>query len=96
VRSLRPKDEQCLPWVRDQIDWGPGPRAGQQIVLGAKARALLDGRYHVTLEDIQKLAAPTLRHRIVPTFAAQAEGIKPDDLIARAVRELPTPTAKAF
>jgi MoxR-like ATPase len=96
VRCLRPKDEKCLPWVRDQVDWGPGPRAGQQLVLGAKARALLQGRYHVTLDDIQHLAAPALRHRIVPTFAAQAEGTKPDDLIARAVRELPTPSARAF
>lgn len=96
VRSLRPRDEHCLSWAKDQIDWGPGPRAGQQLVLGAKARALIMGRYHVTLEDVQHLAAPALRHRIVPTFAAQAEGVKPDQLIARAIRELPTPTARAF
>jgi MoxR-like ATPase len=96
VRSLRPREETRLNWVKEQVEWGPGPRAGQQMVLGAKARALLEGRTHVTLEDVQHLAAPVLRHRMVPTFRAQAEGITPDALVARAIQELPTPTARSL
>lgn len=89
VRAARPKDESCAPWVRDMIDWGPGPRACQQLVLAAKARALLRGRHHVTRDDAEALALPVLRHRIVPTFNAEAEGITVDDLIARLLEELP-------
>jgi MoxR-like ATPase len=96
VRSLRPREETRLGWVRQQVDWGPGPRAGQQLVLAGKARALLEGRTHVTLEDVRHLALPVLRHRLVPTFGAQAEGIEPDDLIAKALAEIPVPKAKAL
>ena len=87
VRSVRPKDPNCAPWVKELIEWGPGPRASQQLVLAAKARALLKGRTHVTLDDVQSLAHPVLRHRIVPTFAAEADGITVDDLITRLVRD---------
>ncbi len=96
VRGLRPRDSACLPWTKDLVEWGPGPRAGQQLVLGAKARALLKGRYHVTLEDVIALAAPVLRHRIVATFAAQADGMSSDSLIAKALNEIPKPNVKAF
>jgi MoxR-like ATPase len=88
VRSARPKDEAAAPWVRDMIDWGPGPRACQQIVLAAKARSIMHGRYHVTRDDIEALAYPVLRHRIVPTFNAEAEGVSVDDLIARLMKEV--------
>jgi MoxR-like ATPase len=94
VRSLRPDEEGAFAWVKDKIDWGPGPRACQQLVLASKARALLQGRYHVTINDIETLALPVLRHRIVPSFAAQAEGLTSDDLIAKALRELPRPTGQ--
>lgn len=94
VRSARPKDPASAAWVREQIDWGPGPRASQQLVLAAKARALLKGRYHVTLEDVETLALPVLRHRIVPTFSAEAEGVSVDDLIRRLLREVPRPDRK--
>ena len=87
VRSVRPTDPQSKPWARDMIEWGPGPRASQQLVLAAKARALLQGRPHVTIDDVQKLAHPVLRHRIVPTFAAEADGVTIDDLITRMVSE---------
>lgn len=96
VRGLRPDDERRLPWVKDAVDWGPGPRAGQQLVLGAKARALLKGRYHVTLDDIMALAPPVLRHRIVPTFGAQAEGMTSDSLISKALADLPRPKSKTL
>ena len=89
VRSARPKDPSTAPWVRELIDWGPGPRACQQLVLAAKARALLQGRHHVTRDDVEALALPVLRHRIVPTFNAEAEGVSVDDLIRRLLRELP-------
>ena len=89
VRSARPNDEGSAAWVRDMVDWGPGPRACQQIVLAAKARAIMHGRFHVTRYDIEALAYPVLRHRIVPTFNAEAEGISVDDLIARLLKEIP-------
>jgi MoxR-like ATPase len=89
VRSARPDDESAASWIRDLIEWGPGPRACQQLVLGSKARALLRGRHHVTRDDVEALAFPVLRHRIVPTFNAEAEGVSVDDLIRRLLKELP-------
>ena len=89
VRAARPKDPSTAAWVRELIDWGPGPRACQQLVLAAKARALMHGRYHVTRDDVEALAMPVLRHRIVPTFNAEAEGVSVDDLIRRLIREVP-------
>ncbi|MBT5020276.1 MoxR family ATPase [bacterium] len=89
VRSARPKDPSTASWVRELIDWGPGPRASQQLVLAAKARALLQGRHHVTLDDVTALALPVLRHRIVPTFNAEAEGVSVDDLVRRLLKEVP-------
>ncbi|MFY9254930.1 MAG: MoxR family ATPase [Fuerstiella sp.] len=90
VRSARPKDPDAAMWVREMIDWGPGPRACQQIVLAAKARAIMQGRHHVTRDDIIALAHPVLRHRIVPTFNAEAEGVSVDDLITRLIKEVPS------
>ncbi len=89
VRSARPNEESVAPWVKELIDWGPGPRASQQLVLAAKARALLQGRYHVTRDDVEALALPVLRHRIVPTFNAEAEGVSVDDLVRRLLKEVP-------
>ncbi len=87
VRSVRPGDELSKPWTKELVEWGPGPRASQQLVLASKARALLHGRPHVTIDDVQTLALPVLRHRIVPTFAAEADGITVDDLIHRLIEE---------
>ena len=89
IRSARPTDPACKPWVKEFIEWGPGPRASQQLVLAAKASALLNGRMHVTIDDVQRLALPVLRHRIVPTFAAEADGVSVDDLITRLIDEHP-------
>ncbi|QDT66776.1 AAA family ATPase [Calycomorphotria hydatis] len=89
VRAARPKDPSSKAWVRELIDWGPGPRACQQLVLASKARALMMGRYHVTLDDVKHLAYPVLRHRIVPTFSAEAEGVSVDELIKRLIQEVP-------
>ncbi len=88
VRSLRPNGESPFAWAQKNVEWGPGPRACQQLVLAAKARSLLEGRYHVTVDDIEALALPVLRHRIVPSFTAEAEGLKPDDMILRGLKEI--------
>jgi MoxR-like ATPase len=93
VRTLRPKDPSSAPWVKQLVEYGPGPRACQQLVLGGKARALLHKRTHVTIGDIEALAHPVLRHRLVPTFSADAEGLTTDDLVTRALRDTPRPTA---
>lgn len=72
-------------FIRDYVSWGAGPRASQYLVLGAKARAALHGRFHASLEDVRAVALPVLRHRIVTNFNAEAEGIKSDDLIHRLI-----------
>lgn len=87
VRSLRPNGESPFAWAQQLLDWGPGPRACQQLVLAAKARALLEGRYHVTRDDIEHLALPVLRHRIVPSFSAESDGLAADDLVRKGLQE---------
>ncbi|MEM0924401.1 MAG: MoxR family ATPase, partial [Planctomycetota bacterium] len=87
VRAVRPADENAKPWAKELVEWGPGPRASQQLVLASKARALLYGRTHVTIDDVQALAYPVLRHRIVPTFAAEADGVTVEDIISRLIKE---------
>ncbi|MFN3191091.1 MAG: AAA family ATPase [Aureliella sp.] len=90
VRQTRVGSDGIPEFVQDQIGWGAGPRAVQNLVLGGKARALLNGRTHVTVEDIQALARPVLRHRMVVTFAAESDGISTDDVIDRLIEETPT------
>ncbi len=94
VRKSRPNELDALPFAKELIAWGPGPRACQQLVLGGKVRAVLRGRFHVTLDDIEALAYPVLRHRIVPTFNAEAEGIPVDDIIRRILEATPRGDAK--
>ena len=76
--------------VNDQVAWGAGPRAVQFLILGAKARALLHGRTHVSTSDIQALAAPVLRHRLVMNFAAESEGVTADDIVRRLLESTPS------
>ncbi|MEN6459620.1 MAG: AAA family ATPase [Thermoguttaceae bacterium] len=76
------------PFVRDYVSWGAGPRASQFLVLGAKARAVLQGRFHAGVEDVRAVALPVLRHRIVTNFNAEAEGVKSDDVIRRLVDQV--------
>jgi len=90
VRQTRVGEEGVPDFAQDQIRWGAGPRAVQFLVLGAKARALLRGRTHVTVEDVQALARPVLRHRIVLSFTAESEGLQVDDLIGRIIDATPT------
>ena len=72
------------------VAWGAGPRAVQYLILGGKARALLHGRSHVSTDDIQALAKPVLRHRLVVNFAAESEGVTQDDIVERLVAVTPT------
>ena len=85
TRKSRPRTAEAAPFAADLIEWGPGPRAGQALVLAAKVRALLRGRYHVTPGDVEALAPAVLRHRIVPTFAAQSEGVSTDEIVRRLI-----------
>lgn len=80
VRRTRPADPTAPEFVRRHVAWGAGPRAVQFLILGAKARAVLRGNYHVSTDDIRALAAPVLRHRVITNFAAQAEGYGSDRL----------------
>ncbi len=96
VRSTRPKDASAPPYVRELVDWGAGPRAGQFLIMGGKALAAMEGRFSVAIEDVQKIAIPVLRHRISTNFQAQAEGMTNEDLIQRLVRETPPPVIPKF
>jgi MoxR-like ATPase len=90
VRQTRVGHPGTPDFVQDMLSWGAGPRAVQFLILGGKARALLYGRTHVSTEDIQALAQPVLRHRIVVNFAAESEGVAPDDIVQRLVAITPT------
>jgi MoxR-like ATPase len=87
VRKTRPKGETAPAWLKPLVAWGAGPRAVQYLILGAKARAALSGSYMARLEDIEAVAAPVLTHRLITTFAAQAEGITAKEIVARLVKE---------
>ncbi len=90
VRATRPHDGSPA-MVNDYLRWGAGPRAGQALVLCAKARALLSGRYAVTLDDIRRVSHPALRHRLLLNFQAEADGISSDDIVTRVFEAVPEP-----
>jgi MoxR-like ATPase len=90
VRQTRIGEPGVPKFVKDWLAWGAGPRAVQFLILGAKARALLHGRAHVQTEDIQALAYPVLRHRILSNFTAASEGVTPDTVIERLLKETPS------
>ncbi len=87
ARRTRPREEQSPQFIKNWLSWGAGPRASQYLVLGAKTRAILDGRHTPDIDDIRAVAAPTLRHRIVPNFNAEADGVTAIEIVARLVRE---------
>jgi MoxR-like ATPase len=87
---LTRKEKGAVPeFIRNYVTWGAGPRATQFLVLGAKARAVLHGRYYVSCEDIRAVAVPVLRHRILTNYNAEAEGIKSEDIIKRLAAMIP-------
>jgi MoxR-like ATPase len=90
VRRSRPGTATAPGWIRDLVTWGAGPRAVQYLILGAKARAALQGSYLVRIEDIEALAEPVLVHRILTSFHAESEGITSRDIIKRLLDEART------
>jgi MoxR-like ATPase len=91
ARATRPKGGEATPLVEQYVRWGAGPRAGQALVLGAKAAALLAGRHAVSPEDIRRVARPVLRHRVLPNFAAEAEGMDAERIVEDLLERVPEP-----
>jgi len=94
VRASRPggtAEDQVPPPVRQWVKWGAGPRAGQALIIGAKARALLDGRAVASPDDIRAVALPVLRHRVLLNFQAEADGIDADQIVSRLLDDVPAP-----
>jgi MoxR-like ATPase len=88
VRLTRPKTDNAPQFIRDWLSWGAGPRASQYLILGAKVRALITGRHTPDVEDVYALATPVLRHRIVPNFNAEADGVTAIEIVDRLVQEV--------
>ena len=87
--ATRPRQAGTPDFVNDWVSWGAGLRAAQFLVLGAKARALLEGRFHVTPDDIRALAPPVLRHRVLLSYRAEAEGVTVETVIERLLEAVP-------
>ena len=96
VRATRPRDVSAPAYVKELVDWGAGPRAGQFLIQGGKALAAMSGRFSVSIEDVRKIAVPVLRHRISTNFQAQAEGMTNEDVIDRLLKDVPTPEIPKF
>jgi len=88
LRSSRPGEPEALPFVKEWVEWGAGPRASQHLILAAKARAIMRGAYVASVEDVKAVIRSILRHRIIVNFKAQAEGIHPLDIIQRLLEEV--------
>jgi len=88
ARASRPGQAEAPPFISELVQWGAGPRAGIYLILAAKARAILHGRYHATTEDVRAMALPVLRHRIITTFNAEAAGITADEVVKRLLAEI--------
>jgi MoxR-like ATPase len=91
TRASRPSsnDSPVPDFVKKYVAWGAGPRAGQNLILAAKARAILHGRPYVALEDVRAVAAPVLRHRVMVNYHAEAEGVTPDEIVTRLLALIP-------
>ena len=87
VRQTRPDGGTVPDWLKPLVSWGAGPRAVQYLILGGKARAAMSGTFAVRIEDIQAVAAPVLKHRVLTTFAAESEGVTTADIVKRLVEE---------
>ena len=96
VRATRPECSEAPPFVKSYVEWGAGPRAGQYLVLGAKALALIDGRFNVSCKDVRAVAHPVLRHRIYTNFNADSEGVSVEDMIDRLLDTVREPDERAY
>jgi MoxR-like ATPase len=92
--TQRKVDSDVPDFVRDYVTWGAGPRATQFLILAAKARAVLHGRYYVSCEDVRAVAPPVMRHRIITNFNAEADGVRPDDIVDRLTKLIPRDPAE--
>jgi MoxR-like ATPase len=89
VRVTRPKQPESLDFCRKWLNWGAGPRASLALIMAAKAKAILSGNFHVSCEDVASVALPIFRHRLVPNFAAQSEGVAADDITRKVLGVIP-------
>jgi MoxR-like ATPase len=96
TRATRVTKPEAPQYLKDWLAWGAGPRASQFLILGGKARAILNGRNYVSAEDIQAVAHPVLRHRILTNFSAEAEGVTADSIVERLLKETPVSEAKSL
>ena len=96
TRQTRLTTGEAPAWVKEWLQWGAGPRASQNLVLGAKAHALLQGRFYVAAEDIRAVAKPVMRHRLITSFAAEAEGVTTDKVVERLLQETPANESQAL
>ena len=88
VRATRPDSDEAPDYIKQYVTWGAGPRACQALLLGAKANALLDGRVHASIDDIRYIALPVLRHRLVTSFRAESDGVKPDHITEKLCNDI--------
>jgi MoxR-like ATPase len=88
LRASRPREPEALPFVKDWVEWGAGPRASQHLILAAKAKAIMDGRYVASVEDVKAVIRPILKHRIITNFKAQAESITSLEVIDHLLKEV--------
>ena len=96
ARKTRVHKPEAPDFIKQWVSWGAGPRASQYLILGAKARAVLLGRYYVSCDDIQAVAYPVLRHRIITNFNAEAEGVTTDQIITRLIETTPRSESEAL
>ena len=89
VRATRVLEGDCPEFIQESVSWGAGPRGVQNLLLGCKARAVLEGRSYATTEDLRAVAKPVLRHRVITNFNAESSGITSDDVIDRLLAEIP-------
>ncbi len=93
ARATRVSEGGVPDFIKEWVQWGAGPRASQYLVIGAKARAILQGRYYVTVQDVRSIAHPVLRHRIVTNFTAEAEGVTADKIVDKLLEAVPAKEA---
>jgi len=96
ARGSRPADPTAPEFVGQYLTWGAGPRAAQYLILGAKSRALLHGRFNVSCDDVRAVIKPVMRHRLFTNFNADAEGVRPDDLVEMLVKSIAEPTVQDY
>jgi MoxR-like ATPase len=96
TRASRPNDPTAPEFAGSYLTWGAGPRAAQYLILGAKSRALLHGRFNVSADDVRGVIHPVMRHRMFTNFNADAEGISTDDLIEMLLKAVPEPSIKDY